>query len=803
VHPRSIKLISAGVIASFGIANTLVFGVFTYNTSSATIRAGYDRDALLIVDRVVDTCAYEFNLTEKLLSLLAEDPQMRATTNPFDGVEIARRLAVSAGLMQDAEYLVFARSDGRYIFSDRRVMPLSYDPRNQAWYRSASSSDERFSWSEPNFDYSNQTIVISVSTGLRGSRGELLGVVAAIFPISRIGKDIDKFNVGDRGLVMLLSDRGQVIASRADKYIGRSVLADHVAGSDASERFALRMDSQVYEVHVRRLAPNDMRVAVGISEQEIESASWRNFFSFFGIEIVGIAIFCVLTYILVRRGVAPIGHLISLMKKTEEGNYCIISELDQYAEIAALSQSFNRMVKAVNARDQILHKREKQIQNLAYYDNLTGLPNRIQLAETLSRTLRGVDSGNGSGALFYIDLDRFKVINDRLGHSVGDQVLKEIASRLSENLRPGQMAARLGGDEFILLLPRLDSVDVVKKVARRFLEILKKPVVIQDKTLDIGGSIGIVFYPLHGGDGDTLLKKADLAMYHAKRHGKHGFQIYEEHLQREVSYRLNIETGLREALSSRSFYLAYQPQYNMKEKRICGFEALLRCDLAGLVHIPVSDIIQVAEESGLIVEIERNVITEASDFARRINSGSTSLLPVSINLSAVHILQSDFVETFFRILDASGAARNLVRAEITETTLLDLKGPHRDKVSKLAEMGIAISLDDFGTGYSSLNYLQNLPIDTVKIDKSFVDELDNDERKANITSLIIQLSHGMGLSVVVEGVEREKQFLKVMEFGCDIVQGFYISPPLNEADAVRCLANWTSPDIVDTVVLHL
>jgi polar amino acid transport system substrate-binding protein len=600
---------------------------------------------------------------------------------------------------------------------------------------------------------------------------------------------------------MLLNAGGQVIASRADKYIGRLVPIDSVVGSGASERFALRMDSQVYEVHVRRLAPNDMRVAVGINEQEIDSASWRNFHAFFAIEIAGIAIFCVLTFILVRRGVAPIGNLISLMKKTEEGNYRIISELDQYAEIAALSQSFNSMVKAVNARDQILHKREKQIQNLAYYDNLTGLPNRIQLAETLNLTLREAEAGRGAGALFYIDLDRFKVINDRLGHSVGDQVLKEIATRLSENLRPGQMAARLGGDEFVLLLPRLDSVDIVKKIARRFLEILQKPVVVLDKTLDIGGSIGIALFPLHGGDGDTLLKKADLAMYHAKRHGKHGFQIYEEHLQREVSYRLDIETSLREALSSRSFYLAYQPQYDMKERRIVGFEALLRCDLVGLVGLPLSDIIQVAEESGLIVEIERKAIAEAGDFARRINSGSTARLTVSINLSVVHILQSDFVEAFFRILDASGAARNLVRAEITETTLLDLKGPHRGKVSKLAEMGIAISLDDFGTGYSSLNYLQNLPIDTVKIDKSFVDELDNDEKKANITSLIIQLSHGMGLSVVVEGIEREKQFRKVMEFGCDIVQGFYISPPLNEVDAIRCLADWTSPDRVDAFLL--
>jgi diguanylate cyclase (GGDEF)-like protein len=611
--------------------------------------------------------------------------------------------------------------------------------------------------------------------------------VSAVFPVTRIGKDISKFNIGDRGLVMLLNGGGQVIASRGDKYIGRFILRGRAAGSRDSERFALHVDSHVYEVRLRQLAPNGMRVAVGIDEAEIGSASWRNFYTLFGIEIVGIAVFCLLTFVLVRRGVAPIGNLIRLMKKTEEGDYCVIAELDQYAEIAELSRSFNGMVRAINARDQILKKRERRIQDLAFCDSLTGLPNRVQLTETLNRTLSGAGGGNGAGALFYIDLDRFKIINDSMGHSVGDRVLQEIASRLSENLRPGQMAARIGGDEFILLLPGLDSVDVVKKVARRFLEILRKPVAIDDKMLDSGGSIGIALYPLHGIDGDTLLKNSDLAMYRAKRNGKHGFQIYEEHLQKEVAYRLDIENGLREALSSRSFRLAYQPQHDLRGKRICGFEALLRCGAAGLVDLPLSDVIQVAEESGLIVEIERRVIAEASGFARRINSVAAAPLSVSVNLSPVHILQSDFVETFLEILDASGAARSLMRVEITETTLLGLKGEHCDKLSRLAEMGIAISLDDFGTGYSSLNHLRHLPFDTVKIDKSCIDGLDCDEGEAKIASLIIQLSHGLGLGVVVEGIERETQLLKAAEFGCDIVQGFYISPPLDEEDAVRCL----------------
>jgi len=787
VHPRSIKFISACVIASLGIVNTLVFGVFSYNTSSATIQAGYDKSARLIVDRVVDTFASEFNLAEELLSILAGDPRLRAATTVFDGDEIARRLAASAELVKDAEYMVLARSDGRYEFSDRRIMPPSYDAIDQAWYRAAAGPGERFRWSEPYLDYSNQAIVISVSTSLPGSKGESLGVVSAVFPVTRIGRDIAKLDVGDRGLAMLLSDGGQVIASRGDKYIGRFLLGRRAAGSEVSERFALRVDSHAYEVRLRRLAPNGMRVAVGIDEEEIGSASWRNFYALFGFEIVGITIFCLLTYILVRRGVAPIGNLIRLMKRTEEGDYCVIAELDQYAEIAELSRSFNGMVRAIKARDQILKKRERHIQDLAYCDSLTGLPNRAQLTEALNRTLRGEDGGKGAGALFYIDLDRFKIINDSMGHSAGDRVLQEIASRLSENLRPGQMAARIGGDEFILLLPGLDSVDVVKKVARRFLDILKKPVAIDDKMLDTGGSIGIALYPLHGIDGDTLMKNSDLAMYRAKRNGKHGFQIYEEHLQKEAAYRLDIENGLREALSSRSFRLAYQPQHDLREKRICGFEALLRCGVAGLVDIPLSDVIHVAEESGLIVEIERRVIAEAGGFARRINVGAAAPLAVSVNLSVVHILQSDFVEAFFRILDASGADRSMLRAEITEATLLGLKGAHRDKLSRLAEMGIAISLDDFGTGYSSLNHLRHLPIETVKIDKSCVDDLDGDEGKANIASLIIQLSHGLGLGVVVEGIERETQFRKAMEFGCDIVQGFYISPPLCEEDALRCL----------------
>jgi diguanylate cyclase (GGDEF)-like protein/PAS domain S-box-containing protein len=422
-----------------------------------------------------------------------------------------------------------------------------------------------------------------------------------------------------------------------------------------------------------------------------------------------------------------------------------------------------------------------RIHYLAYYDTLTNLPNRQQFNERLEQSLERARRENQSVALLFLDLDRFKHVNDSLGHPVGDELLRIVAQRVKETLRHGDTVARLGGDEFIILLENSVSEYDIERVARKILAAVAEPFLVYGHKLDIGTSIGISRYPEDGEDPITLIKHADLAMYQAKEQGRGNFQFYESHLTERAKERLILERELREALKRGELFVCYQPQFALKGDRLIGAEALLRWHHSELGIIPPDKFIPIAEDSGLIIAIGEWVLSTACRQAKALLDAGHDFQHMAVNLSGVQIERSDIFATVSRVLAETGLPPEYLELEITETYIMRQAQRNVRIMNNLRALGVSLAIDDFGTGHSSLSYLKLLPVDKLKIDRSFVMDIPHDSNDIAITRAILALGHSLRLTVLAEGVETSEQaaFLKQLE--CDEAQGYYYSPPLEAA----------------------
>lgn len=421
----------------------------------------------------------------------------------------------------------------------------------------------------------------------------------------------------------------------------------------------------------------------------------------------------------------------------------------------------------------------QEIERLAYFDVLTGLPNRILLKDRLKQMLSRAERRKELVALLFIDLDRFKEVNDTLGHSSGDLLLQIIAGRLTSCMRSCDTVARLGGDEFVVLLDGINNREKVIDVAAKVLEVLAKPVRLDSREVFTGGSIGISLYPLDGDNVDTLFKNADTAMYHAKEQGRNNFQFYCSEMNASALDVLIMSSNLRHAMDRGELYLVYQPQISFLSGGLIGVEALLRWEHPTLGIIPPDRFIPMAEDTGLITTIGAWVLeTACQQVVSWINKGLPAV-QVAVNLSAKQFRDPNLTETIRATLQRTGLPPQLLELELTESMLIENITTTRSILQVLKDMGIKLAIDDFGTGYSSLSYLRHFPIDRLKIDKSFVQEITGkaDDSTA-IVEAIIALSHSLGLSVIAEGVESQEQVLFLLKQSCNELQGYYFSNPL-------------------------
>jgi diguanylate cyclase (GGDEF)-like protein/PAS domain S-box-containing protein len=442
---------------------------------------------------------------------------------------------------------------------------------------------------------------------------------------------------------------------------------------------------------------------------------------------------------------------------------------------------------------------EDRIRQLAYYDVLTGLPNRRFFKESLDRALRHARHSGKPLGLLFLDLDRFKMINDTLGHEAGDRLLQEAGDRLQicvrssdyvASARDGKMhsaISRLGGDEFTLILRDLDDPHDAGRVAARILERFSQPFEIDGREVFNSTSIGIAIHPIDGNDVDTLLRNADAAMYHAKDRGRNNFQFYTNAMNVKASRRLDIENNLRRAVQRGELSVVYQPKRDTRSGEIRAMEALVRWDNAELGKVRPVEFIQVAEESGLIVPIGEWILRTACTQQRLWMDAGFVPIVMSVNLSSYQIRAQRFAELLAGVLQETGAAPHHIELEITESAIMRYEDVSIRTLGELKQIGVRLALDDFGTGYSSLSYLKRFPIDSLKIDRTFIRDVTSDPDDAAITRAIVAMARNLSLYVVAEGVETEEQERFLREIGCDGMQGFRIGAPVPPGEAVRFL----------------
>jgi diguanylate cyclase (GGDEF)-like protein len=415
---------------------------------------------------------------------------------------------------------------------------------------------------------------------------------------------------------------------------------------------------------------------------------------------------------------------------------------------------------------------------LAYYDALTGLPNRTLLQDRLAKALAGARRRKDKAAILFLDLDRFKDINDSLGHSVADLLLQEVAERLKTWAREQDTVARVGGDEFLIVLTGVKDVADAAVATERIVNLMTAEFVVQGHSLSIGCSVGISIFPEHGADGETLIKNADAAMYSAKENGRNRFQFFTEDMNAQVVERLTLENSLRLALDKKELFLVYQPQMDIATGRITGLEALLRWQHPDLGLVPPDKFIRIAENSGLIVPIGEWVVRTACRQARKWQDEGLPAVSVAVNVSAVQFRQEGFCELIRRALHETGLAPQYLELELTESLLLANADLMLSVVQELKAMGVTLAIDDFGTGYSSFSYLRQFRVSKLKIDRVFIRDVAVNPDDAAIASAIISMAKSLHLKVIAEGVEDEAQMSFLRAHQCDEIQGYYFSKPL-------------------------
>ncbi len=434
-------------------------------------------------------------------------------------------------------------------------------------------------------------------------------------------------------------------------------------------------------------------------------------------------------------------------------------------------------------RELVIHK--EHLVRLAHYDNLTTLPNRVFFNEILNKAINHAKRHNKVLAILFIDLDRFKNINDALGHSVGDLVLKELASRYNVLLRAGDILARLGGDEFILLLNDIKDPKYAGPVAEKILKACAEPIKIESHEFFLTASVGISIYPNDGQSLEDLQKNADMAMYKAKKAGGGIYQYYTHEMDAAAHEHIKLEAELRKAIQNNEFVLYFQPQLNLKTGKVNRAEALIRWEHPELGLVPPMKFIPLAEETGLIMPIGEWALHEACRLAKSWQDKGYDPVAVAVNISPKQFRHQDVAQIVADALKESKLNPKYLEVEITETAVMDNVEEAINKLTIINKMGVSISVDDFGTGYTSISYLRQFPVSVLKIDQTFIKGLPNNQNDVAITSAVIALGHNLGLEVVAEGVETAEQMQYLTEHNCDLIQGYFISRPLPESKVLH------------------
>jgi len=516
--------------------------------------------------------------------------------------------------------------------------------------------------------------------------------------------------------------------------------------------------------------------------------------------LVATAILVLMRYVIRRNLQLPLGLLMAQIGKIERQDYSSSTRLETGDELQEISQSINQLAQAVQEREILLEQSRNEQEHLSKHDALTGLPNRRFFAQRLQQAMDKAKRHNRGMALLFLDLDQFKLVNDSLGHDVGDLLLIKVTQRLTMGEEPHTLA-RIGGDEFNILIEGEQEYDRLDVIAERYLAMFHAPFDCDGMVLAISASIGVAIYPKDGDDCVTLVKHADLAMYKSKDKGRNNYSYYSDDLAEQTRQRAGIIQALKAAVEAGDqFEMHYQPKVATSSGKIHGVEALIRWHSPVYGKVSPARFIPLAEETGLILEIGQWVLQQGCRDFMRLCSEGYELDHISINLSNVQLRNGDMMATLQSAIQDSGIAPSKIELEITESYIANDVDQAIQLLQSFRNLGVRLSIDDFGTGYSSMSYLQKLPVTRLKIDKSFIDGLPHNRDSITLTRTIITLAKNFGLETTAEGVEQVEQLNFLIEEKCDEIQGYYFGKPMR-FDALKAFCHKTLAG--DTNIIHL
>lgn len=506
--------------------------------------------------------------------------------------------------------------------------------------------------------------------------------------------------------------------------------------------------------------------------------------------------------ILSAKYTEPIFTLRDNMTDASSGNLDVKCDVASDDEFGDLSRMFNSMMDiisnnykelsaskaALEVSEQELKKNYAHIEQLAYHDSLTGLYNRVAFMKYAYKIFHDASVGASKHAIFFIDLDNFKNINDTLGHDYGDLLLKDVSDRMLSCIASDDILARNGGDEFLILKNRFDTVDDLENFASQLVNVVHHPFILNDETAVVSMSVGIAVFPNNGLTVSELIKNADIAMYNAKNSGKNSYRFFDSYMEDDVNRKNDLADILSHVIDKNEIYLQYQPQVNVESGQVTGYEALMRIESELVGFISPAEFIPIAEETGIINILGEWALIEACNFNQVLIKSGFGPLRVSVNVSTTQLKDDHLIDIIKSIPEKTGMDLKHLEIEITESVLMNSFEHNLKLINQMKELGCSIALDDFGTGYSSFNYLTQIPIDTLKIDKSFIDGICSNEKDRCIADSIIDLAHKMDISVVAEGVEDNEQLQILQNQFCDTLQGYLFSKPLNSTDFIELLS---------------
>lgn len=659
-----------------------------------------------------------------------------------------------------------------------KISEIGYD-RSRADYYNAIKSGSVEYWSKPMMSAASKSpsvfIAIPFQNGVLAGNLDLSYITSLSHRfIAEFTKDISIAITDINGVYIVNRNLDLVNQRRIDPNVGlvRSLLAQQ----DFDAR--LNVDDTAMILSVNRLQSTGWYVSVYETTNHAMAILTYVLAIFLGILVLITFIFLLISGFLTRSLVKEIDSLTLLTRNVAEGVFGIFPKQNNYIEFERLAESFRTMMAKIEQRD-------RQLEDIAFHDGLTGLHNRNYLRKVLFPSW--IEEPDAHFALINLDFDNFMNINDTFGHELGDALLIEFGRRLNEINGLKEEVIRLGGDEFMLVCDIVDGVDRLYEVVSQIKTMTQHPILMNDREIYLTVSVGISIYPNDGTDFDTLIRCCDMAMFDAKEKGRDAHVFFDAIMEASVNARMNLEQHLRPALERNEFSLVFQPQVSIDKKRIRGFEALLRWNNPVLGNVSPNEFIPVAEETRQILKIGAWVASEACRVIQQINTAFGAHYIMAINASPVELKEGGFVQQLIAIVEEHNVNPKWIEIEITENIPVNFLPDLTNTLTRLRAYGFSVSVDDFGTGYSSLSYLHHLPMDLLKVDRSFIANLSPSDNKMSMTEMILIMAHNIGVDTLAEGVETEQQAEILSTYGCDYMQGYYFAKPMRLVDLLDLL----------------